>query len=251
MKNNLIYKNIKPDKSIDDFVESFWMLDNQSEFDKEIVVLPDGRIDLFISYSNIEPFHITLIGLETAPSQVQFPAKTKTFAISFKLLAIEYVLKTSIADLINDAKILPSNFWGFTQNDLNNFDEFCSKSTTKIRELVNIKVDERKLQLFNLIYGTKGSATVKELSEKVFWTSRQINRYFNQRFGMSLKTYCSILRFRASFQHIKKGKLFPEMNFTDQSHFIKEVKKLAGVIPKELSKNKNDRFIQFSTLPTK
>ncbi len=251
MKNELIYQNIKPNKSIYDFVESFWMLDNQSEFDKEIVVLPDGRIDLFFSYSNNEPFHCTLIGLETAPTQILFSAKTKTFAISFKLLATEYVLKTSIADLINEAKILPNNFWDFTQNDLNDFDEFCSKSTSKILGLLSKKIDERKLQLFNLIYQTQGSATVKELSEKVFWTSRQINRYFNQQFGMSLKTYCNVLRFRASFQHIKEGKLFPEMNFADQAHFIKEVKKLAGVIPKELSKNKNDRFIQFSTLTTK
>ncbi len=242
---------LKPDQSVIDFVESFWMLDNPSEFDKEIVVLPDGRIDLFLSYSDIKPFNISLKGLETAPSQIKFPAKTKTFAISFKLMATEYVLKTSIADFINNAEILPNNFWDFTQNDLNNFNVFCLKSTTKIRELLDKKVDERKLHLFNLIYETQGSATVKELSEKVFWTSRQINRYFNQQFGISLKTYCNILRFRASFQHIKEGKLFPEMNFSDQAHFIKEVKKLAGVIPKELSKNKNDRFIQFSTLTTK
>lgn len=251
MENELIYCINKPDKSIDDFVESFWMLDNQSEIHKEIVVLPDGRIDLFFSYSNIEPFHCTLIGLETAPTQIQFSAKTKTFAISFKLLASEYVLKTAITDLINEAKILPNDFWDFTQDDLNNFDEFCSKSTTKIHKLLNKKVDERKLQLFNLIYQTQGSATVKELSEKVFWTSRQINRYFNKQFGISLKTYCNILRFRASFQHLKDGKLFPEMNFADQAHFIKEVKKFAGVIPKDLSKNENDRFIQFSTLTTK
>jgi AraC-like DNA-binding protein len=90
--------------------------------------------------------------------------------------------------------------------------------------------------------------TVTELSEKVSWSSRQINRYFNQQFGLSLKAYCGILRFRASFPNIKEGKLFPEQNFSDQSHFIKEVRKLAGVSPKELMKNKNDRFIQFSAL---
>jgi AraC-like DNA-binding protein len=89
------------------------------------------------------------------------------------------------------------------------------------------------------------------MSEQVHWSSRQINRYFNQLFGLSLKAYCNILRFRASFQHIKEGKLFPEQNFTDQAHFIKEIKKFSGVLPKELSKNKDDRFIQFSTLTKK
>jgi AraC-like DNA-binding protein len=90
--------------------------------------------------------------------------------------------------------------------------------------------------------------TVKELSENVYWSSRQINRYFNDKFGISLKKFCTILRFKASFQHIKEGKLFPEQNFADQAHFIREVKKLTGFTPKELCKNQNDRFVQFSTL---
>src|SRR6187551_2773962 len=116
-----------------------------------------------------------------------------------------------------------------------------------------LKVFAKKFlqKLFDLIYSSNGSLPVKELSDKVFWSSRQINRYFNEQFGISLKAYCNILRFRASFSHIKDGKLFPHENFADQSHFIKEVKKLSGVSPKELKRNQNDRFIQFSTLPPK
>ncbi|MCH5686581.1 AraC family transcriptional regulator [Niabella sp. W65] len=98
------------------------------------------------------------------------------------------------------------------------------------------------------MYSTKGDISVKALSEKVYWSSRQINRYFNDRFGLSVKNYCSILRFRASFEHIKEGKLFPQQNFADQSHFIREVKKRSGVSPKELKRNQNGRFIQFSAL---
>ena len=87
---------------------------------------------------------------------------------------------------------------------------------------------------------TNGAITVKEFSEKIGWSSRQINRYFNHQFGLSLNAFCKILRFRASLDHIAKGKLFPEMNFADQTHFIKEIKKFSGVVPKELFKNKND-----------
>jgi AraC-like DNA-binding protein len=65
-----------------------------------------------------------------------------------------------------------------------------------------------------------------------------------------LKAYANILRFRASFEQLHRGELYPEQNFADQSHFIREVKKLSGVTPKELNKNKNDRFIQFSVLAT-
>lgn len=249
--SELEYKIIKPDHSISDFVESFWSINNCSDIGKEIVVLPDGRIDIFFTYSLVEPFHVIILGLATEPTKVIFPSHRIIFAISFKLLAIEYLLDTPIVSIINQAKKLPDNFWGFSQNDMIDFDAFCMKANKKISELLKVNIDNRKQQLFRLIYSSNGSMTVKELSEKVFWSSRQINRYFNQQFGLTLKCYCNILRFRASFQHIKEGKLFPEQNFSDQAHFIKEVKKLAGVIPKELSKNKDDRFIQLLTLPLK
>lgn len=63
---------------------------------------------------------------------------------------------------------------------------------------------------------------IKELSEKVFWSSRQINPYSNQTFGISLKAYCFIYRFKSSLQYLKNGQLYPNLNFADQSHFIKE-----------------------------
>ncbi|HZX75304.1 MAG TPA: AraC family transcriptional regulator, partial [Cyclobacteriaceae bacterium] len=239
------------DKSLAAFVESFWQLQNHSASNKDVVILPDGRIDLFFSQSATEPFHITLSGLETHPDQATIATKTIMFAVSFKLLATEYIFKNTVSNLLDNAKHLPSDFWDFSANDLQDFDLFCKKASQKIQSLLPKEIDNRKKKLFDLIYSSNGSLTVSELSEKVGWSSRQINRYFNQQFGISLKAYCSILRFRASFHHIKDGKLFPQENFADQSHFIKEVKKLAGVSPKELKRNQNDRFIQFSTLPSK
>lgn len=244
-------KFIKPGNSLSDFVESFWMLYNKSDCEKEVVVLPDGRIDLFFSKSAKEPFHITLLGLGTKPEQTTITSKRLTFAVSFKPLATEYILHATVADLLNSAQNMPDDFWGFSINDLNDFDNFCKKASRKIQALLKEKPDDRKRQLFDLVYSSNGAMTVKELSEKVFWSSRQINRYFNQQYGISLKAYCKILRFRASLQQIKDGRLFPEQNFADQTHFIKEIKKFSGVVPKELFKNQNGRFILLSALPKK
>lgn len=247
--HELTYKVAKPDKLLSDFVESFWMLHNPTDSDKQVVILPDGRIDLFFTQSTNEPFHITLLGIGTYPEKSVINANRKTFAISFKPLATEYILRASVSNLLDRAKKLSDNFWDFNSSDLNNFDLFCLKATRQIKTLLPTELDNRKVNLFNLIYSSNGALSVSELSETVFWSSRQINRYFNQQYGISLKAYCNILRFRASFEHIKNGKLFPEQNFADQAHFIKEVKKLAGVNPKQLFINQNDRFIQFSTLP--
>ncbi|OJU74152.1 MAG: transcriptional regulator [Bacteroidetes bacterium 47-18] len=237
-------------KSLAGFVDSFWVLQNQSATDEGVIV-PNGKIDLFFSKTPGNEFRVTLMGLETKPKPLANQDVSIVFAVSFNPLAMEYILQRSVADILDSGMRLPNNFWNFNIDDLNDFDTFCKKATQQIQSVLPKEIDNRKVKLFELLFATDGEISVKELSEKIFWSSRQINRYFNEQFGVSLKTYCKIIRFRASLQHIKEGKLFPQHNFTDQSHFIKDIKKLSGVSPKELHKNKNDRFLQFSLSATK
>jgi AraC-like DNA-binding protein len=243
----LVIHTIPAGHPLHDYVDSFWMLHNTSGSTKEVIILPDGRVDLFFSRSSAQPYHVNLLGLGTRADEASIVPGALIFAASFKLPAVEYILHEDIATLADSGKNLPNNFWGFTDKDLQHFDQFCDKITSAITVRLSNDTDNRKLELFRLLYAANGSLSVKELSEKVFWSSRQVNRYFNQQFGVPLKTYSSILRFRASFGHIKEGKLFPREDFADQSHFIREVKRLSGVVPRELSRNINDRFIQFSS----
>ncbi|WP_278353564.1 helix-turn-helix domain-containing protein [Chryseobacterium gleum] len=251
MENDFTYNFIEPDQEIADFVENLGTFQNLSDEAKEVVIIPDGRVDLFFSQSASEPFHVTLLGLETYPKQRYITPHTIAFVVSFKPLAVEYILNTSIANLLNLGKELAPDFWNFSADDLKDFNNCCMKATQKIRQLLPAKADERKLKLFELVYASKGEMSVQELSEKTGWSSRQINRYFTKQLGLSLKAYSTILRFRASLEHIAQGRLFPELNYADQNHFIKEVKKFSGVAPKELSQNKNDRFVLLSVLKGK
>lgn len=233
-------------KGLTDFVESFWMIRNDSPEAKEIIVLPDGRFDIIFSTAANEGFHATLRGLDTRPAQGAVPAHVTMFAVSFKLLAIEYLLDIKMAPLLNEGQRLPDRYWSIVPQDLENFEGFCEKISRIMLPLIKPGIDNRKKELFDLIYASNGSLTVHELSDRVAWSSRQINRYFNEQFGLSLKAYCNIFRFKSSLQQIKEGRLFPELNYTDQNHFIKEVKRFSGVVPKELFKNPNGRFILLS-----
>jgi AraC-like DNA-binding protein len=247
----LEYRIILPPAALAPYVESCWMLVNHAGQPREVVLLPDGRVDLIFSRAAADPYHVVLLGLDATPSQTQLAPGVTMFAVSFRLPAVEYVLHTSIAPILNAAALLPDQFWGIGEDDLSDFDGFCATVFQHCQTALREAPDNRKLELFELLYASHGEITVKELSDKVFWSARQINRYFNQQFGLSLKAYGNILRFRASFPQIKQGKLFPEGSFTDQAHFIREVKRFAGVTPRALHKNQDDRFIQFSTLPRK
>lgn len=244
MHSDLDFKLIKPDPSLSDFVYGFSSLQHLSGY-HDGVIIPNGRIDLMFSKTTSHQLQVALIGLETKPKLLPKHNIAGFFSISFNPLGVEYILQQSIATFVDGGILLPSDFWGYDINDLDDFDSFCSKSVQKIKSLIPPAIDERKRKLFELIFSTNGEIAVQEIAERVYWSQRQISRYFNQQFGLSLKSYCSILRFQASLSHIKAGELFPQLNFTDQSHFIKEIKRLSGVSPKELFKNQNDRFLQF------
>ncbi|SEN91039.1 hypothetical protein SAMN05216436_1253 [bacterium A37T11] len=139
------------DKSIADFVENFWMLHNISDNMVEATIVPNGRIDLSLFRAGNEITRLFLMGVETQADPAFIPPQTLMFVVSFKLLAVEYILHETVADVVK----------------------------------------------------------------------------------------------------IQDGILFPQQNYADQSHFIKEAKKLSGVSPKELHKNKNGRFLQFSVLDAK
>ncbi|WP_315056342.1 AraC family transcriptional regulator [Chryseobacterium indoltheticum] len=243
MQEKLTFKLVEPDRSLADFVYCFSSLQNISH-QNNAVVIPNGKVDLIFSKLYDNTFTVALLGLETKPKSINHEV-SNFFAVSFNPFAIEYIFNDSIADILNSGKKLESNFWEITADDLNDFDNFCEKITQKISEILPNKTDERKRRLFQLIFESNGEIPIKEISEKISWNPRQINRYFNQQFGLSLKAYCKVLRFQASLGHIKDGELYPQLNFTDQSHFIKEIKQLSGVSPKELHKNENDRFLQF------
>ena len=249
--SDLDYRVATPPPGIAEFVESFWRLANPSDAAQNVVLVPDGRPEVFFSQSPTEPYHVALLGLDTQPSAQRIPPRTQMLAISWKLLAVEYILPVRIANLLHAGCYLPENYLGVTAADLADFDGFCAKVSAQLALLVPSAIDARKRKLFDMLYASQGALTVEALADGAAWSSRQMNRYFQQMFGLSLKTYCNILRFRASFPHLKAGKLFPEQNFTDQAHFIREVKKYAGVVPKELARNQDDRFIQFAALPKK
>lgn len=245
--DDISFEVVEPIAALKPLVESFWILTNQTDSKKPAIILPDGRLDVSFVFANRH--NLGLHGLETEPSQVEIEPRFSMFSISFRPLAAEYLFKSFLPILPDSLALLPADYFGITIEQFSNIRQFSGILTEALLRMTEAGIDPRKKMLFDLIYASNGAISVKALSEKVCWTSRQINRYFQDTFGISLKTYCNVMRFRSSFGHIKAGKLFPEENYTDQSHFIREIRKYSGVVPKELARNRNDRFIQFSTLP--
>ena len=241
------YREKKPSGFLTNFIQCFWEYET-SETDFEHTIIPDGYFDLIAEFENATLILVKLTGVWTNPIHVKIPKSTKIFAVRFKLLATEYLFHQEIKSILNTTKSFPLTFWNINTYQTNDFEKFASDISGRIENSIKYlrEIDSRKLKLFELVY-SKQNLSVEELSENVFWSSRQINRYFNRQFGFSLKSFLNVVRCNSSYKDISKGNLFPNEDYFDQAHFIKEIKKHTGATPGELFKNKNVRYLQLAT----
>lgn len=245
----MIYYEQEPEcVAISDYVKCFWMSDSQ---DSEGIstVLPDGYFDLIFRFQDAQLASVFLTGTWTIPVDVPYAKHTRYFGVRFKLLASEYIFNESIERIIDTSTVLPSNFWDVELSVFRSFEIFVQAFSCKIECRVPAisEVDARKLRLVQILYDEKGSITVAELANRVGWSARQINRWFNNQFGLSLKKFSGILKCHATYGEIANGKLHPVSGYYDQAHLIKEIKRYTGATPKILHENKNVRFLQLST----
>jgi AraC-like DNA-binding protein len=249
----MIYKEFQPDKSLTDFVKNYWWLNNSTSQPLSFIILPDGYFDLIVSFDNYNQEEISLTGIWSKQVAVSIEPNKQLFGVRFKLLAAEYILQQNISSFRNSEQIKQNDFWQLDKFSFKDLESVTETLNKVMRSILRSRkgIDTRKQSLFNLLYKKNGELTVANYSKRVFWTQRQINRYFKSRFGIPLKSYCTILKCFVSYKHIKKGQLFPEENYYDQSHFIRDLKRYTGTNPTELFENKNDRFLQLATMTGK
>ncbi|MEZ0131387.1 DUF6597 domain-containing transcriptional factor, partial [Flavobacterium sp. LBUM151] len=207
----MIYKEFYPDKLLTDFVKNYWWFDNCTTQQLDFTILPDGCFDLIVSFDSYQQQDISLTGLWTKQVEVSIEPKTQLFGIRFKLLAVDYILQQNISAFCNSEQIKEGDFWQLDKESFADLEIATEKLNKMMLSILDSQkgIDSRKQNLFNLLYQTNGSQTVEQYSQEVFWSSRQINRYFKDRFGIPLKAYCKILKCFASYKHIKKGQLYP------------------------------------------
>lgn len=238
------YVEISPSPEISPFIKCFWEYKNETG-NIEHTIFPNGCFELFMIFERQKLVSIFLSGLKTKPFEVYVPQGITVSAIRFLLSASEYVLERKISSILDNILPLDIDFWGIHELSTLSFREKTNIITHKLREKIEGKeIEPSKLRLLNKVYTP--DLRVEDVSKESGWNRRKINRYFNNQFGLSLKTFLSIIRLRSSFESIKDGILYPSLNYYDQSHYIKEVRKYTGTSPKDLLKNENDRFLQFS-----
>lgn len=238
------YTEITPPEELSSFVKCFW---EYRSGDNSIhhTIFPNGYFELFMIFEQQELVSVFLSGLRTKPFDVYVPEGVTVSAVRFKLLASEYVLNREISSILDSTLSLDLNFWDLKELTSLSFTNRTLVITKKLSDIIREKKINQEIQLLLTTVYTP-DLSVKDVSDIIHWERRKINRYFNKQFGLPLKTFLNMIRLRSSFESVKDGILYPELNYYDQSHYIKEMKKYTGESPKRLLKNEDDRFLQFS-----
>jgi AraC-like DNA-binding protein len=98
------------------------------------------------------------------------------------------------------------------------------------------------------IHNNIGSLCVKDLLQHFSLSERQFERRFTQTVGISPRSYMRIKRFQAAIRLIKAEQfekltdIAYALNFSDQSHFIRDIKAFSGLTPSDLYRRLDDFY---------
>jgi AraC-like DNA-binding protein len=99
-----------------------------------------------------------------------------------------------------------------------------------------------------IIHNRITSIHVKDVIDSLNISERQFERRFTQTVGLSPQAYIRVKRFNEAIRFIKTRQferltdVACALNFSDQSHFIRDFKAFSGMTPKSLSQKADDLY---------
>ncbi|MDE5706106.1 AraC family transcriptional regulator [Muribaculum sp.] len=239
---------IKPREELHPYVRYYWILESDEPF--SVLTFPIGcsqiifhkGTPLYIPELDKSQSHITISGQVNFPSHIQSAGRLEMIVAVFYPHIIGIFIDTPPSAFYN----LEVSGYDIESRQLNEIAQriFDSESheeciailetflLSKIRYSLNIRrIGESVNTLLRAPY-TK----VDTLAADACLSKRQYERVFCETVGMNPKEYARIVRFQKALWLMQQGEccnagIAAECGFSDQSHFIKDFRKLSGHTP--------------------
>ncbi|HBG0719544.1 AraC family transcriptional regulator [Clostridioides difficile] len=231
---------------------------NQTIISDNYTIIPHGSVTLVFFY-DATGLHSLLFGPTTKPKTVGNIANRcdVILIIEFQPAGFFPLIGIQQSELID--KVVPFSIIN-TSLDLEIkkiFNESLSidKLILKLEELLisNIKIEYSYefILAIQLIIQNSGNISSQEISKKVFYSSRHLNRLFNQYLGLSMKSFSRLVRINKSIKLLNNNKtslmsVCNELGFYDIPHFIKDFKIVCGITPQKYRANMSDFYSEIA-----
>jgi AraC-like DNA-binding protein len=243
--DNVTYTEFLPDIGLQPFIYCYWQLKTSQELSEAFNyrVVADGCIDIYFELNNPQENYVmgfckkfTKFPLDNTFNYVGVRFLPTMFPQIFKINAMElsnrYEHLQSVVPYLSD---FISNHFNDTQKHeeiKKIFDNYFLSLIAK----TTIDNDSRLYGAMEIILKNFGVIDIeKDLDTGI--SSRQLRRLFEFYIGDTAKTFSKVVRFqnilkaKPSRQSLRQNKLFFDVGYYDQSHFIKEFKNFYGVTP--------------------
>lgn len=239
------YYEFLPDIKLQNFIYCYWQLKTTQTLSEQFNyrVVADGCIDIFFELENPQENYI----MGFCRKYTEFPLDNSFHYIGVRFLPTMFpqLFKINAAELSNrfielhsvvpgTAKFIADRF----NNNLNTeeikniLDKYFSDHVSK----TTFNNDNRLYEAIETILKNSGVVNVEtDLNTGI--SPRQLRRLFEFYIGDTAKTFSKVVRFqnilraKPSTQSLRQNKLFFDVGYYDQTHFIKDFKNFYGVTP--------------------
>jgi AraC-like DNA-binding protein len=200
-----------------------------------------------------------IVGQLTQPIWLKFTGHTRLIKIQFKSSGMHKFLPVNMEEFRNVPSLDLEAVWGKAVHELLDQLHESLSDTERILRL-NQFLEKRLLKQNDAIdyvdhtikqmKASNGNLSIKGLEHELGISTRQLERLFRTKIGLSPKEMSKIIRLNSAFSSLETEPgmsltaLSYQVGYYDQAHFSREFKGLAGVSPnKLLTESSNELFV--------
>jgi AraC-like DNA-binding protein len=257
----MIKTHVPQSPFLQDYIECFYVFDCESPFKFRYLAFPHYNCGLSFfkgveiqrnhfeinivesSHSNVQ---IELLGKYITPLMIEYSGKIQEISIVFKPLGINRFIRNNYqsiaANFTQECNIIEWQLFGDklfeSENKIKSLEEFLLSQFNEENEIKKLEAS------LTLIGNLDVNYSISAIAEKLGYNLKTFQRHFAKHIGCTPIDYRRIIRFRNSIETKLNAKELKsltditfENNYFDQSHFIKEFKRLTNRNPKEFFKS--------------
>lgn len=266
----------KPGPSLSKYIDNYMLVDidwrNTAATTNVWRLIPYGKVSMLFLYGDRHEYSLQganesmqhtrqafLVGQLTQPIWLKFTGRTRLIKIQFKSSGAQRFLPVNMEEFKNVPSLDLEAVWGGAIKELLEQLEGAASDTERIAKL-NSFLEKRLLpQLDQVDYvdysiqqmkACNGNISIKGLEQKLGISTRQLERLFRARIGLSPKEMGKLIRLNCAFYSLEEDpdisltSLSYDAGYYDQSHFSRDFKSIAGVSPSKLfSENTKELFV--------
>lgn len=248
-----------PCERLRNFLSNFTIsFPSEASISDNYTIMPHGSVTLVL-FKDSSGLHSFLFGPTTKPQRVGDIANKCDIIFIIEFQPAGYFPFSKISQKELTDKVLPfssvDDFLDQAIRDIfstsSSVDELLPALEKLLIASIRFQYPEELALTIKTIIQMEGILTSTELSSRVFYSSRHLNRLFNLYLGMSTKSFSRLVRINKSIQLLNESSntlvsICEKLGYYDVSHFVKDFKMVCGITPQEYRNKMSDFYSEIA-----